>query len=129
MATTANVALKNVSKRMRVYTLTGKHLENAKSDHPHRYREVKLVTVHQANDGSLHPNVRRVPMAGSLRIPSDATIEVHPDVLHAPSVRAAIARNELRIIKDDGAKEETKPAAPVEQAVEAKSAPKAERAK
>lgn len=109
------MALQNVSKRMRVYVLAGNHLEGAAPDHPHRYQNVKRVTVHHSkSDGGFHARVRHVAMASSLRIPAGATVEVHPDAAHAPAIKAAIARNELRVVK----LAEEKPAADEVAAVE-----------
>lgn len=102
--------IENVSGRLQTYVLTGKHLAAAAGSHPHGYKNVKRVTVHSSRDGKFISRVVQQPMADSLRLAAGETREVDDAIGYCPSIKAAAARGELRILRAVKPAEPTKPA-------------------
>jgi len=94
------VLVRNLSGRMLTLTLTGKHLASAPPGTPHRYKAVKLVTVHHAKTGELVPHVRKALMADSIRIPAGEDARVAKSATYCPDFRKAVAAKWLRIVAD-----------------------------
>jgi len=94
------VLVRNLSGRMLTLTLTGKHLASAPPGTPHRYKAVKLVTVHHAKTGELVPHVRKALMADSIRIPAGEDARVAKSATYCPDFRKAVAAKWLRVVAD-----------------------------
>lgn len=100
----ADVTIKNMSKRMQVYTLAGAHLrEPAKdgNDRKHRYVSVKRVTIHRPANGNIAVRVRHLPMPQSLRIGPGEEMTVDRAATHAPMVRKAIVAGTIKVLHDE----------------------------
>jgi hypothetical protein len=110
------VLVRNVSGRMLTLNLVGKHLAAAAPRSPHRYKNVKLVTVHHAKNGALVARVRKTLMADSIRFPAGIEMPVAKCAMFCPEVKKAIAAKKLRVVADPyvpppAKPEEKKPAA------------------
>lgn len=92
------VVLLNTTKRMMTLILGGKHLASAAPGAPHRYKPVKLVTVHHAKSGELAMRTRKIPMPDTIRIPAGERLTVNVSATHCPDVKKALARKDLRIV-------------------------------
>jgi len=88
--------LENISGRMKTYTLSGAHLASH-ATHEHRYKPVRRVTVHQSKSGQLVPRFLTKTMPDSLRLAAGDSRKVDEAVVHCPEIKAAIARQELRV--------------------------------
>lgn len=109
------VLVSNVSGRLVTLVLAGKHLESAPKGAPHRYKTVKLVTVHHAKDGQLAIRSRKVAMADSVRIPAGAQVAVDRGATHCPEFKKAVAAKRIKVVKDPytpPTAADAKPAAP-----------------
>jgi hypothetical protein len=94
------VLVRNTSGRMLTLILTGKHLAAAAPGSPHRYKPVKLVTVHHAKSGALAMRVRKTLMADALRIPVGPDVRVDRAATYCAEFRKAIANKKIRVMAD-----------------------------
>lgn len=109
--TTNQVTIQNVSRGMLTLILAGKHIASA-SSHPHRYKPVKLVTLHQSKGtGELVKHERKAMMPASLHMSAGEAVNVDRSVVGCPDVKRAIARSLLKVI--DPAVVPVVPVAPV----------------
>lgn len=93
------VVVRNLSRRMVTLILTGKHLATTTGS-PHRYRPVKLITLHQAKDGTLVPRVRKKLMASSVRVPVGEDVTVGKEVMFCPDLIKAVAEKRIRVVQN-----------------------------
>ncbi len=94
------VLVSNVSGRLVTLVLAGKHLASAPKGAPHRYKPVKLVTVHHAKDGQLAMRSRKVEMADSIRIPAGGQVAVDRSATHCPEFKKAVKAKRIKVVKD-----------------------------
>jgi hypothetical protein len=94
------VQVQNVSNRLVTLVLAGKHLASAPKGAAHRYKPVKLVTVHHAKDGQLAIRARKVPMADAVRIPSGAKVVLDKSATFCPDFQKAVAAKRLKVLAD-----------------------------
>ena len=94
------VLVSNVSGRLVTLVLAGKHLASAPKGAPHRYKPVKLVTVHHAKDGQLAMRSRKVEMADSIRIPAGGQVAVDRSAMHCPEFKKAVKAKRIKVVKD-----------------------------
>jgi hypothetical protein len=94
------VQVQNVSNRLVTLVLAGKHLAAAKKGAAHRYKPVKLVTVHHAKDGQLAIRARKVPMADAVRIPSGAKVVLDKSATFCPDFKKAVAAKRIKVLAD-----------------------------
>lgn len=107
------VTLKNISRRMQVYSLD----HHAFQDHAsaeHSFKLIHAVTVRHARNGALsaQKKPRYVPTSLTL-LAGEQRDSLPNEVLHCLSVKHAIERRELQVVAHD----ETKIPAPAEPAV------------
>ena len=106
------VQVQNVSGRLVTLILAGKHLAAASKGAPHRYKPVKLVTVHHAKDGQLAIRARKVAMPDSVRIPAGAKVILDRAATYCPDFKKALAAKRLKVVADPAPSEKKKAAAP-----------------
>ncbi len=94
------VQVQNVSNRLVTLVLAGKHLAAAPKGAAHRYKPVKLVTVHHAKDGQLAIRARKVAMADSVRIPSGEKVVLDKSATFCPDFKKAVAAKRIKVLAD-----------------------------
>lgn len=95
------VTLKNISRRMQVYSLDHHSFQDHASDE-HRFKLIHAVTVRHARNGSLSAQKKPRFVPTSITILAGETKSHLPNgVLECLAVKHAIERRELQVISKD----------------------------